>query len=138
MLWLKAIHVIAMVTWFAGLFYLPRLFVYHAEAADETGLVRFEIMERRLFTLMCIGAAITVAAGIAMLIDYPSYLAMGWLRVKLLLVGILLAYHYLCFVHVRAFAQRRNTRSAAWYRLFNELPSVLLIAIVILAIVKPF
>jgi protoporphyrinogen IX oxidase len=138
MLWLKAIHVIAMVTWFAGLFYLPRLFVYHAEATDETGLVRFEIMERRLFSLMCIGAAITVAAGVALLIAYPSYLAMGWLRVKLLLVAILLAYHYLCFLHVRAFAQRRNTRRAAWYRLFNELPSVLLIAIVILAIVKPF
>jgi putative membrane protein len=138
MLWLKAAHVIAMVTWFAGLFYLPRLFVYHAEAADETSLVRFEIMERRLFSLMCIGAALTVAAGILLLIAYPSYLAMGWLRVKLLLVGLLLAYHYLCFLHVRAFAQRRKTRSAAWYRVFNELPSVLLIAIVILAMVKPF
>jgi putative membrane protein len=138
MLWLKAIHVIAMVTWFAGLFYLPRLFVYHAAATDETSLLRFEIMERRLFSLMCIGAAITVAAGVAMLVGNPSYLAMGWLRVKLLLVGLLLGYHYLCFLHVRAFAQRRNTRSGTWYRLFNELPSVLLIAIVILAMVKPF
>ena len=138
MLWLKAAHVIAMVAWFAGLFYLPRLFVYHAQTADETGLLRFEIMERRLFTLMCIGAALTIVAGVAMLIANPAYLAMGWLRAKLALVGILVAYHYLCFLHVRAFAQRRNMRSAAWYRVFNELPSVLLIAIVILAIVKPF
>jgi putative membrane protein len=137
MLWLKAFHVIAMVTWFAGLFYLPRLFVYHADASDETSLQRFEIMERRLFVLMCIGAAMTLAAGIAMLIAYPPYLAMGWLRIKLLLVALLLAYHYLCLRQLRAFAARRNTRSATWYRLFNELPSVLLIAIVILAIVKP-
>src|SRR5450631_1045033 len=106
MLWLKALHVIAMVTWFAGLFYLPRLFVYHAGTSDEAGLVRFEIMERRLFALMCIGAAMTLAAGIAMLIAYPAYLAMGWLRIKLTLVGLLLVYHYLCFLHVRAFAER--------------------------------
>jgi putative membrane protein len=138
MLWLKALHVIAMVTWFAGLFYLPRLFVYHSEATDEAGVARFEIMERRLFTLMCIGAAATLVFGIAMLLAYPAYLSMGWLRVKLLLVAVLLGYHYACYRYVRAFAQRRNTQTAAWFRLFNELPSVLLIAIVILAVVKPF
>ena len=138
MLWLKALHVIAMVTWFAGLFYLPRLFVYHASALDETSLVRFETMERRLFTLMCIGGALTLAAGIAMLMASPAYLSMGWLRTKLLLVGVLLVYHYICFVQMRAFAERRNARSPAWYRWFNELPSVLLVAIVILAVVKPF
>ena len=138
MLWLKALHVIAMVTWFAGLFYLPRLFVYHASATDETSLVRFETMERRLFTLMCIGGALTLAAGIAMLMASPAYLSMGWLRTKLLLVGLLLVYHYVCFVQMRAFAGRRNAHSPAWYRWFNELPSVLLVAIVILAVVKPF
>lgn len=138
MLWLKALHVIAMVTWFAGLFYLPRLFVYHASATDETSLVRFETMERRLFTLMCIGGALTLAAGIAMLMASPAYLSMGWLRTKLLLVGVLLVYHYVCFVQMRAFAERRNAHSPAWYRWFNELPSVLLVAIVILAVVKPF
>ena len=138
MLWLKALHVIAMVTWFAGLFYLPRLFVYHAGATDETSLMRFETMERRLFTLMCIGAAATLAAGIAMLVASPAYLSMGWLRVKLWLVGLLLGYHYLCLVQMRAFSERRNTHSPTWYRLFNELPSVLLVAIVILAMVKPF
>ena len=138
MLWLKALHVIAMVTWFAGLFYLPRLFVYHASATDETSLVRFETMERRLFTLMCIGGALTLAAGIAMLMASPAYLSMGWLRTKLLLVGVLLVYHYVCFAQMRAFAERRNAHSPAWYRWFNELPSVLLVAMVILAVVKPF
>src|ERR1039457_235552 len=136
MLWLKAFHVIAMVTWFAGLFYLPRLFVYHADATDEPGRVRFEIMERRLYLLMSIGGAATLIFGIAMLVAAPGFLAMGWLRVKLLLVGLLLAYHFQCLQHVRAFAARRNTHSSRWYRLFNELPSVLLIAIVILTLVK--
>ncbi len=138
MLWLKALHIIAMVTWFAGLFYLPRLFVYHAGTRDETSLARFETMERRLFTLMCIGGAATLAAGISMLVIFPAYLSMAWLRVKLLLVGALIIYHFLCFVQMRAFAERRNSHTAAWYRLFNELPSVLLVAIVILAVVKPF
>jgi putative membrane protein len=138
MLWLKALHIIAMVTWFAGLFYLPRLFVYHAGTSDETSLARFETMERRLFTLMSIGGAATLAAGIAMLVISPAYLSMAWLRVKLLLVGALLVYHYVCFVQMRAFAERRNSHTAAWYRLFNELPSVLLVALVILAVVKPF
>jgi putative membrane protein len=138
MLWLKALHIIAMVTWFAGLFYLPRLFVYHAGTSDETSLARFETMERRLFTLMSIGGAATLAAGIAMLVISPAYLSMAWLRVKLLLVGALLVYHYVCFVQMRAFAERRSSHTAAWYRLFNELPSVLLVALVILAVVKPF
>jgi putative membrane protein len=138
MLWLKALHVIAMVTWFAGLFYLPRLFVYHADATDATSLDRFQLMERRLFALMSIGGAATVVFGIAMLLGAPAYLAMGWLRVKLLLVMLLIAYHYQCYRYVRAFAERRNTRSSKWYRGFNEFPSMLLIGVVILAIVKPF
>jgi putative membrane protein len=138
MLWLKALHVIAMVTWFAGLFYLPRLFVYHADATDATSLDRFQLMERRLFALMSIGGAATVVFGIAMLLATPAYLAMGWLRVKLLLVTLLIAYHYQCYRYVRAFAERRNTRSSKWYRGFNEFPSMLLIGVVILAIVKPF
>jgi len=138
MIWLKAFHVTAMVTWFAGLFYLPRLFVYHADTTDEPGLARFEIMERRLLILMTIGAAATAAFGLAMILAAPAFLSFGWLRVKLVLVALLFAYHYQCRSHVRAFAARRNTRSSKWFRMFNELPSVLLIAIVILAIVKPF
>jgi putative membrane protein len=138
MLWLKALHVIAMVTWFAGLFYLPRLFVYHADAEDSTGIERFQIMERRLFAIMSIGAVATVMFGVAMIAASPQYLSMGWLRVKLVLVGLLIAYHLFCYKITRDFACNRNTRSGKWYRGFNEVPSLLLIGIVILAVVKPF
>jgi protoporphyrinogen IX oxidase len=137
MLWLKAFHVIGVVTWFAGLFYLPRLFLYHAGATDSVGVARFEVMERRLFAITTIGATITILFGALMVIEAPSYLAMSWLRAKLSLVLLLIAYHAYCFKLLRDFAQRRNSRSANWYRLFNEVPTVLLIAIVILAVVKP-
>jgi protoporphyrinogen IX oxidase len=137
LLWLKAFHVIAMVTWFAGLFYLPRLFVYHADAQDPVGVERFRIMERRLFAIMTIGAALTLVFGIAMLTAAPAFLAMGWLRAKLLLVALAVAYHLYCYKFTRDFAQNRNTRTSKWYRVFNEVPSLLLIGIVILAVVKP-
>ncbi len=137
MLWLKAFHVIAVVTWFAGLFYLPRLFVYHADAKDPPSVERFKIMERRLFAIMTIGAAASVFFGLCMLVESPIYLTMTWLRIKLLLVLLLAAYHLHCWKLMREFAANRNAHSARWYRGFNELPSVLLIAIVILAVVKP-
>jgi putative membrane protein len=137
LLWLKAFHVIALVTWFAGLFYLPRLFVYHADARDAIGVERFKVMERRLFAIMTIGACATLALGIAMLIAVPAYLAMGWLHFKLILVGLLIIYHLYCYKFTRAFAQDRNVRTSRWYRMFNELPSLLLMGIVILAVVKP-
>jgi protoporphyrinogen IX oxidase len=138
MLWLKALHVIAVVTWFAGLFYLPRLYVYHADAKDPISTQRFEIMERRLFAIMTIGAALSVFFGALMLIESPAYLRMGWLEVKLGFVTLVIAYHAYCYKLMRDFAAQRNTRSARWLRGFNELPSLLLIAIVILAVVKPF
>ncbi len=138
LLWLKASHVIAMVTWFAGLFYLPRLFVYHADARDEPGNARFKVMERRLFALMSIGAVATVALGVAMIAAAPAYLGMGWLHAKLGAVALLIAYHLYCLRLTREFAADRNRRSARWFRAFNELPSLLLVVIVILAIVKPF
>ena len=138
MLWLKALHVIAMVTWFAGLFYLPRLFVYHADAEDSISIARFQTMERRLFAIMSVGAAATVAFGAAMIAASPQYLSMGWLRAKLVLVCVLIAYHLFCYKITRDFACNRNTRSGKWYRAFNEVPSLLLIGIVILAVVKPF
>jgi protoporphyrinogen IX oxidase len=138
MLWLKALHVMAVVTWFAGLFYLPRLYVYHADAHDPIGIQRFEIMERRLFGIMSIGAALSVFFGGLMLIESPAYLQMGWLKVKLLFVALVVAYHAYCYKLLRDFRAQRNTRSAKWLRGFNELPSLLLIAIVILAVVKPF
>lgn len=138
MLWLKSIHVIAMVTWFAGLFYLPRLFVYHADAADAPSLERFGIMERRLLILMTIGATLTVAFGVMLIVAAPVYLTMGWLQVKLALVALLIAYHVVCWRFVAAFAAGRNTKSSKWYRAFNEIPSLLLIGIVIMAVAKPF
>jgi protoporphyrinogen IX oxidase len=138
MLWLKAFHVIAVIAWFAGLFYLPRLFVYHADAGDTISIERFKVMEHRLFALMTIGAAAGVGLGAAMLAASPAYLDMRWLRIKLALVLVVILYHACCYKLMRDFAQDRNARSARWYRGFNEVPSLLLIAIVLLAVVKPF
>lgn len=138
MLWLKAFHIVFVVTWFAGLFYLPRLFVYHTVTADAPGIERFINMERRLFGIMTIGATLAVAFGIAMLVASPAYLQMGWLHAKLALVALLIGYHLWCRQLMIALRAGRNTHSQRWYRLFNEAPSLLLIAIVILAVVKPF
>jgi putative membrane protein len=137
MLWLKGFHVIAVVTWFAGLFYLPRLYVYHADAKDSISIQRFAVMERRLFALMTIGAVASVGLGASMVVAAPIYLTMGWLRIKLLLVLLLIVYHLFCYKLMRDFAENRNMHSAKWYRGFNEIPSLLLIAIVLLAVVKP-
>jgi protoporphyrinogen IX oxidase len=137
MLWLKAFHVIFVVTWFAGLFYLPRLFVYHAVATDPVGIERFMLMERRLFALMSIGALLALGFGMAMVAAAPEHLHAAWLQAKLILVALLIGYHLWCQRHITAFALRRPTHSARWFRWFNEVPSLLLIAIVILAVVKP-
>jgi putative membrane protein len=137
MLWLKAFHVIAVVTWFSGLFYLPRLYVYHADAKDSISIERFAIMERRLFAIMTIGAVASVGFGAVMLAAAPSYLAMGWMRIKLFLVLLLIAYHVICYGLMRDFAENRNTHGSRWYRGFNEVPSLFLIAIVVLAVAKP-
>jgi putative membrane protein len=137
MLWLKAFHVIAVIAWFAGLFYLPRLYVYHADAKDSISIERFIVMERRLFAIMTLGAAAGLLLGAAMVAAAPLYLAMHWLRIKLLLVLLVIAYHGYCFNLMRDFAKNRNRHSAKWYRAFNEVPSLLLIGIVLLAVVKP-
>jgi putative membrane protein len=137
LLWLKAFHVIAMVTWFAGLFYLPRLFVYHVDATDAVSVDRFRVMERRLFILMSIGAAATVLFGIAMLVAAPGYLKMGWLHAKLALVLLLIGYHGMCYKFVQDFQRGHSSHGSKWFRGFNEVPSLLLIGIVVLAIVKP-
>lgn len=138
MLWLKAFHIVFVVTWFAGLFYLPRLFVYHAAATDVPGLERFIVMERRLFAMMTIGGALAAIFGLAMIMAAPALLAFGWLRLKLLLVAGLVGYHIWCHRLVVAFRNGANRHSEKWYRLFNELPSLALIAIVVLAVLKPF
>jgi len=138
MLWVKAFHIIAVVAWFAGLFYLPRLFVYHADAKDSISIERFEIMERRLFALMTIAAAASLGLGVAMIAAEPAFLSMSWLRIKMLLVLLVIAYHVRCYLLMREFAENRNRHTAKWYRGFNEIPSLLLVAIVLLAVLKPF
>ena len=140
MLWVKAFHVIFMVTWFAGLFYLPRLFVYHAMTDDPISIDRFKIMERKLFYgIMTPGGLITLVLGLWMLFDYAyaTYASMYWLDIKLLLVVVLIGYHIYCWKLLQDFKHDSNLRSHIWYRWFNELPVLLLIAIVILIIVKP-
>jgi putative membrane protein len=140
MLWVKAFHTIFMVTWFAGLFYLPRLFVYHAMSSDDTSIERFKIMERKLFYgIMTPGAIITLVLGLWMLFDYAwaSSRDMLWLDIKLWLVGALIGYHIWCWKLLQDFKHNRNRHSHVWYRWFNEAPVLLLIAIVILVIVKP-
>ena len=143
MLWLKAFHVVGVVSWFAALLYLPRLFVYHSQIQgaiidDAVGNARFKIMERKLFFLMTFAALLAIGFGVAMLLAAPDYLLMRWLHVKLALVLVLVGYHGACFALLQQFAADRNSHSERWYRVFNELPAVLLIAIVILVVVKPF
>ena len=138
MAWIKAWHVIFMVTWFAGLFYLPRLFVYHASTTEAAGIERFRVMESRLFIIMTIGAVLTAVFGAWLLALNPSLLESGWLRAKLVLVALLVAYHVFSWRLMRDFAAGRNSRSPRWYRWFNEVPSLLLIGIVLLAVARPF
>jgi len=137
MLWIKAFHIVFVVTWFAGLFYLPRLFVYHTMTDDTAGHERFKVMERKLyFGIMAPGAVLTIAFGLWLWLGYG--LSGGWLHAKLALVAVLIAYHLWCGKLVNDFKYGRNTRSHVWYRWFNEFPVVVLIAVVILAVVKPF
>ena len=136
--WIKAWHVIFMVTWFAGLFYLPRLFVYHASASDAAGIERFRVMEARLFAIMSIGAILTAVFGVWLLARNPALLETGWLRAKLALVLLLVGYHVWCGRLVRTLAAGKSAHSARWYRWFNEIPSLLLIGIVLLAVARPF
>jgi len=137
MLWVKSLHIVFMVTWFAGLFYLPRLFVYHAMAEDEAGQERFKVMERKLyFGIMTPGGVLTLVFGIWLWLGYG--LGGGWLHVKLALVAVLIGYHLWCGKLLHDFRHNRNTHSHVWYRWFNEVPVVLLLAVVMLAVVKPF
>jgi protoporphyrinogen IX oxidase len=141
MLWLKAMHLIFMVTWFAGLFYLPRLFVYHAMSEDEISNERFKVMERKLFYgIMTPGMILTFIFGVWMLIDYAwgLYGQAGWLHVKLGLLSIMLVYHFYCGKWLLDFKHDRNQRSHVYYRWINEIPVLFLIAIVFLATLKPF
>jgi protoporphyrinogen IX oxidase len=137
MLWIKSFHLIFMVTWFAGLFYLPRLFVYHAMAEDAASRQRFKVMERKLYYgIMTPGAVLTIVFGLWLWLGYGF--GGGWLRAKLALVVVLVVYHLWCGRLLSQFKHDRNAHSHVWYRWFNEFPVVVLIAVVVLTVVKPF
>ena len=137
MLWIKSFHIFFVVTWFAGLFYLPRLFVYHAMAEDQPGRERFKIMERKLFF-----GIMTPSAVLALLFGTWLWLGYGfsgaWLHAKLLLVLVLIIYHIWCGKILADFKQERASRSHIWYRWFNEFPVIILLLTIILVVVKPF
>jgi putative membrane protein len=137
MLWVKAFHIIFMVTWFAGLFYLPRLFVYHAMSEDRASIERFKIMERKLFYgIMTPGGIITVVLGLWLWLGYG--ITGGWMHAKFALVLVLIAYHVHCGKLLLDFKHDRNSKSHVWFRWFNEFPVLILIAVIILVEVKPF
>lgn len=140
MLWVKAFHIIFMVTWFAGLFYLPRLFVYHAMSDDQISNDRFKIMERKLFYgIMTPGGVLTAVFGIWLVWGYGMGIGSGgWFHAKMALVLLLIAYHVYCGKLVADFKHDRNQRGHVYYRWFNELPVLILIVVIILAVVRPF
>ncbi|MCQ3828048.1 protoporphyrinogen oxidase HemJ [Microbulbifer elongatus] len=140
MLWVKAFHIISMVCWFAALFYLPRLFVYHIDATDAVSRDRFQIMERRLYRGIATPSMLaTLAFGIWLITFNPEYYkSAGWLHAKLTLVVLLIGYHHICGSYVKKFAAGTVTKSGRYFRIFNELPVLALLAIVILAVVRPF
>ena len=140
MLYFKAFHIIGIVAWFAGLFYLPRLYVYHAEARDKISEERFKIMEWRLYYAIIWPAAIlSTVLGLCLFLYQPQYYAhAGWMHAKLSLVILLWIYQLNCGHYLKAFANNKNTQSSKFFRIFNEIPTLLLIGIVILVVVKPF
>ena len=137
-LWLKGLHVVFMVTWFAGLFYLPRLFIYHSRATDSADRDRFTIMEVRLFTIMTVGAIVTAVLGAWLLIINPGLWEMGWFRTKLALLVGLVAFHYRCYVWITRLRTSEPSQDTQWLRWYNEIPTIFLIAIILLAVVKPY
>ena len=137
-LWFKGVHIIFMVTWFAGLFYLPRLFIYHAGTADAPGHERFVVMERRLFAITTIGAVLTFVFGILLLIANPAVLHTGWFVAKLAGVAALVIYQVRCLGWMRRLRDGYRSADTTWLRWFNEIPVLFLFAIVLLAVIKPF
>lgn len=139
-LWLKAFHIIAVVTWFAAIFYLPRLFVYHADANDEVSRERFKVMERKLYRgIMTPSMVVVIALGIWMLsMNTSFYFSQGWMHAKLTLVALLVVYHFYCGHLLKVFKEDRNTRSHVFYRWFKEVPVFILLGVVILVVVRPF
>ena len=139
-LWLKAFHIIAVITWMAGIFYLPRLFVYHADATDTVSSERFKVMERKLYRgIMNPSMMVTVALGIWMILLNPDfYMSQGWMHAKLTMAVLMIGYHIWCGRLLRRFRDDQNTHSHVFYRWFNEAPVFLLLGIVIMVVVRPF
>lgn len=139
LLWIKALHVAFMVAWFAGIFYLPRLFVYHAESKNKDVHEQLKIMERRLLFFVTPFAILTLIFGLILIYMMGSdwFIHSTWLHIKLVLVALLFVYHGYCFKLLNDFKTDQNTRSGKFYRIFNELPVFILFVVIILAIVKP-
>ena len=138
--WIKALHLVFMVTWFAGLFYLPRLYIYHADNKGEANHAMFQTMERRLFAIMTIGAVLTFVFGLAMLTTnvFGYALKTGWFHAKLALLVLLVVHHIWCWVWIRRLRDPNYPVNTRWLRFFNEIPAIYLIGIVVLAVIRPF
>lgn len=138
LLWFKAFHLAFMVTWFAGLFYLPRLFIYHAEAADAPSRLRFTLMEKRLFGIMTIGAIMTAIFGALLLYLHPALLSQTWFQIKIVFLLGMLVYHWHCRRWIYALESTMEVQGSTGLRWFNEIPVIFLLGILFLAILKPF
>jgi putative membrane protein len=136
-LWLKALHIAFMVTWFAGLFYLPRLFIYHSQTEDRTSLDRFNVMERRLFAIMSIGAALTAVFGLLLLWVNSALLGQLWFQLKLGLLTAMFVYHWRCHHWISLLRENPASANTKWLRWFNEIPVIFLLGIICLAVIKP-
>ncbi|MDA9832307.1 CopD family protein [Gammaproteobacteria bacterium] len=133
----KALHIIAMVTWFSGLFYLPRLFVYHAQTKDRIGMERFKVMEGKLFWVITTpGGVVTVLSGLFLLYLMPSWLNQAWMQVKLTFVFLLIIYHVICWRYLTHFLHDANRHSSLFFRWFNELPTIALLVVVVSVVIK--
>jgi putative membrane protein len=136
---IKALHIISMIAWMAGLFYLPRLFVYHADVPPESNRsAMLKVMERKLLKIIMNPAMILTFVFGGVMLGVPGMMAQGWIHAKLTLVLLLAGFHGLCARYVRLFANNQNTKTHRYYRVFNEVPTLLMVAIVMLAVLKPF
>ncbi len=136
---IKALHIISVIAWMAGLFYLPRLFVYHADVPPESNRsAMLKVMERKLLKIIMNPAMILTFVFGGVMLGVPGMMAQGWIHAKLTLVLLLAGFHGLCARYVRLFANNQNTKTHRYYRVFNEVPTLLMVAIVMLAVLKPF
>ena len=137
--WVLAFHIIAVICWFAALFYLPRLFVYHAMSEDEISIERFKVMQRKLYRGIANPSMIaTIIFGLWLVTLVPAYLNEIWFQLKAGLVLLLIGYHHMCLLHMKRLAEDRNDKTHVYFRIFNEVPVLILVGIVILVVVKPF